>query len=76
MAGSFSHCNDKDGSFRFDLIENMGDAYEACEEMHALIHILTGGDRGAIQHALDIYHERVLKGVPDGHRGKSPTQRL
>jgi len=33
MAGSYKHCVSEDGSFRFDLIENMGDAHEACEDM-------------------------------------------
>lgn len=37
MAGSFSHCLGDDGKFRFDLIENMGDAHEACEEMFDMI---------------------------------------
>jgi len=40
MAGSYQHCLNEDGTFRFDLIENMGDAYEACEEMFELIKIL------------------------------------
>ena len=33
MAGSIRHVTDKDGEFTFDLIDNMGDAYEACEEL-------------------------------------------
>lgn len=37
MAGSYKHCCNDDGSFRFDLIENMGDAHETCEEMHGMI---------------------------------------
>ena len=37
MAGSWQHCCNDDGSFRFDLIENMGDAHEACEQMHFMI---------------------------------------
>lgn len=32
MAGSYSHLVAEDGSFRFDLIDNMGDAHEACED--------------------------------------------
>ncbi len=32
MAGSYKHLVAEDGTFTFDLIENMGDAYEACEE--------------------------------------------
>lgn len=38
MAGSYRHVTDADGSFRgIDLIDNLGDAYEALEEMHAMI---------------------------------------
>lgn len=36
MAGSFRHCDD-DGAFQWDLIDNMGDALEACEMMHWII---------------------------------------
>lgn len=38
MAGSYRHVTDADGSFRgIDLIDNLGDAYEALEEMHDMI---------------------------------------
>ena len=37
MAGSYKHCVADDGSFWFDLIENMGDAHEACEDMFNII---------------------------------------
>ena len=37
MTGSYGHCCNDDGSFRFDLIENLGDAHEACEDMHRRI---------------------------------------
>jgi hypothetical protein len=33
MAGSIKHVTAEDGSFTFDLIDNMGDAYEACAEL-------------------------------------------
>ena len=32
MAGSLSHLTDKNGEFCFELIDNLGDAEEACEE--------------------------------------------
>jgi hypothetical protein len=32
MAGSYKHLKAEDGTFCFDLIENMGDAHEACED--------------------------------------------
>jgi hypothetical protein len=38
MAGSYRHVTNPDGSFRgLDLIENLGDAHEAIEEMHDMI---------------------------------------
>lgn len=38
MAGSYQHVTNDDGSFRgLDLIDNLGDAYEAIEEMHDMI---------------------------------------
>ena len=36
MAGSRSHVTASDGSFTFDLIDHLGDAYEACEELFIL----------------------------------------
>lgn len=47
MAGSYDHICDDDGSFRMDLIENMGDAHEALEECHGII----GRQRGALNEA-------------------------
>ncbi|KKK99213.1 hypothetical protein LCGC14_2634990 [marine sediment metagenome] len=41
MAGSYKHLVAEDGTFTFDLIENMGDAYEACEECFEKIRRLT-----------------------------------
>jgi hypothetical protein len=37
MAGSYNHLLNDRGNFRFDLIENMGDAYEACEDCFNII---------------------------------------
>jgi hypothetical protein len=38
MSGSYLHVTNSDASFRgLDLIENLGDAYEAIEEMHNMI---------------------------------------
>jgi hypothetical protein len=37
MAGSYEHLINDDGGFRFDLIENMGDAYETCEDCFKII---------------------------------------
>ncbi len=43
MAGSYQHCSDEDGNFRADfheMIENLGDAEEACEMMVFMIQFL------------------------------------
>lgn len=37
MAGSRSHVTADDGSFTFNLIDNLGDAYEACKELFDLV---------------------------------------
>jgi len=37
MAGSFKHLVGEHDEFTFDFIENMGDAYEACEDCYHLI---------------------------------------
>lgn len=44
MAGSLKHIIDTDGTFTMDLIDNLGDAYEALEECYSLIVELSGGD--------------------------------
>ncbi len=72
MAGSYEHCTKKDGSFIggdgasaegafVDMIENLGDAYEACEHMHWMIHYLANGDQKKIREASVAYyaHRRV-----------------
>lgn len=58
LAGSYKHVCKKNGKFRDDfddfsgMIENLGDAYEACEEMHFMIGHLAGGDRAKIRKAI------------------------
>lgn len=64
MAGSYSHCERDDGSFRFDLIENMGDAHEACEQMFHMIRILTKGDPAAIKACEDAYYAWSRRETP------------
>jgi hypothetical protein len=53
MAGSFNHLVDEDGKFKFDSIENLGDAYEACEQCFYIIQHLADGDLGIINQALN-----------------------
>ena len=57
MAGSYHHLRDTEtGFFRFDLLENLRDAYEACEECFFLIELLSHGDSTATQAAIDEYY--------------------
>lgn len=67
MAGSYEHCcKDDDGSFRnddfTDMIENLGDAYEACYHMHWMIHHLASADKDKIKQASDAYYAWVRAG--------------
>ena len=49
MAGSYKHIVDNENKFiGIDLIDNLGDAYEALEECHALIRILSGDSKQKI----------------------------
>jgi hypothetical protein len=61
MAGSWEHCLNDDGSFRFNLIENMRDAHEACEHMFWLVRMLAG-DLGKARRASDEYFRRKRDG--------------
>ena len=51
MAGSLGHIVGKDGRFTMELIENLGDAYQALEECYTLIFELSGGDDGKVSAA-------------------------
>lgn len=59
MAGSYRHCRHDNGAFQFDLIENMGDAHEACEMMYWMIYLLAGGSEQRIRDAEDFYYRMV-----------------
>ena len=66
MAGSYDHCCYDNGEFLNNedfpcLIENLGDAYEACEMMHWMINHLAGGNRGKIKQAEKAYFDFVRK---------------
>lgn len=67
MAGSYMHCRGPLGKFRFDLIDNLGDAYEACKEMFEMIEILTGGDKNLIADAINGYLKRINPGIEERH---------
>ena len=52
MAGSYKHCIDKNGKLLEEpLLDNLGDASEAIEEMFDMIEFLSGGDKVKIWEA-------------------------
>jgi hypothetical protein len=52
MAGSYRHVVDDEGEFRgVELIDNLGDAYEALEECVAMIKQLANDDKSVIYQA-------------------------
>lgn len=52
MAGSYKHVVNDDGTFRgVDLLDHMGDAYEAVEEMYGMIWFLADGDDARVETA-------------------------
>ena len=61
MAGSYKHCEAEDGTFSFELIENMGDAYEACEHMFFMIRYLAGEDQAKIDVAKDAFYQWLTR---------------
>ena len=57
MAGSYGHVTDKDGDFRrnedfYDMVENMGDAYETIEHLWVMVQVLANRDKEVIQNAV------------------------
>lgn len=67
MAGSFSHCKADNGEFRFDLIENMGDAHGACEDMYWMILVLAE-EAGLDFKDLDTLETEVIQGRRPGDK--------
>lgn len=61
MAGSYNHCTTDKGEWIGEdfvhLIENLGDAYEACHMMWHMIQHLSEGDPGTIKQAEELYYE-------------------
>lgn len=62
MAGSYDHCVAKDGQLLrsedfADMIENLGDAFEAVEEMYGMIWLMADGDQSIVFDARSRYLE-------------------
>lgn len=57
MAGSYQHITDHDtGAFiGTELLDNLGDAYEALEECYGMIWYLAGGDLTKVKEAAASY---------------------
>ena len=59
MAGSYNHIVDEHNNFiGTDLLDNMGDAYEALEECYKIIQSLSCWDVSSIQEAIDDLHRQ------------------
>lgn len=68
MAGSYLHCIKvhKDGTYSFrgvEMLDGLGDAYEALEEMFDMIEFLSGGDRQRILEAHEAHCTKRYGGV-------------
>lgn len=68
MSGSYSHCVHvaADGTHHFrgvDLLDHLGDAYGALQEMFDMIEHLSGGDRSKILAAHDAHCVKRYGGV-------------
>jgi lipopolysaccharide biosynthesis regulator YciM len=65
MAGSYRHCIDKnfnlyDPEYLSGMIENMGDAYEAIEEMALMIKFLSNSDERKIYEAQEFCYSQIV----------------
>lgn len=60
MAGSYRHCIDSEGKFlgRRWHLDNLGDAYEAIEEMYYMLQYLSGGSKEKL---FEAYREGYCK---------------
>ena len=61
MAGSYMHVTDENGKLKsnedfINYIENLGDAYEAIEEMYYMIQYLSNGDADSINDSLEWFY--------------------
>ena len=64
MAGSLNHLIDDDGSFTHELIENLGDSKEVCEECFYLLGELTEWRYSRLRTVLDRFYAEERGDVP------------
>lgn len=62
MAGSYNHVTDRKGNLLsnedfIQYIENLGDAYEAIEEMYYIIQYLSKGNSDLVKEALEWFYK-------------------
>jgi len=77
MAGSYAHVVDKRGRLLNNrnlvgMIENLGDAYEAIEEMYGMIWFLAGGDEAKVEQAWVHYRDGLAESPGRQSESKMP----
>lgn len=71
MAGSYNHCVDSKGNLLSNermmlsgaMIENLGDAYEAIEEMYGMIWYLAGQEGSQAKAAVEAARQNYKEGL-------------
>lgn len=60
MAGSYNHCiNDNNQFIGVALLDHLGDAYEALEEMYGMIWWLARGNQDRVEEARKNYKDGI-----------------
>jgi hypothetical protein len=77
MAGSYAHVVDKRGRLLnnrnlVQMIENLGDAYEAIEEMYGMIWYLAGGDEVKVEQARVHYRDGLIESPGQQRESRTP----
>ena len=76
MAGSYKHVVNRKGEFTgIGLIDNLGDAYEALEEMYGMIWYLARGDSDMVSRANQKYVEGIALGMSSYDRNMDRINR-
>lgn len=75
MAGSYNHCVDSlTGEFiGTELLDHLGDAYEALEEMYGMIWFLAKGNTDLVEEARLNYKRGIEEFSPNSYRVVGPN---